>query len=368
MTDKIPLLVLAAGGTGGHMFPAQALAEEMLSRGWRVQLTTDERGARYIDGFPDAVDVSIIDAGTFARGGLVAKVGVPFKIAKGALSAFFRMRKNRPNLVAGFGGYPALPTMLGAILAGTPRLIHEQNGVLGKVNQLLAKRVHMVACGMWPTILPQGVAGRHIGNPVRSSITDRVAANYIAPGDWPMSILVLGGSQGSSIVSTTVADAMKLVPDEIRKNLRVSCQTRIEDTDEVTAMFDQAGVEADVQPFFDDVPTRMAEAQLVIARAGASTIADISVIGRPSILIPLAIATRDHQTANARSLVDAGAAILLPEAELTSENVATCIERVLTNPAGATQMVEAATGLGKPYAAVELADVVEAIAHENSEN
>ena len=366
MNKQAPLLVLAAGGTGGHMFPAQALAEEMLSRGWRVKLTTDDRGARYIDGFPEEVEISIIEAGTFSRGGLMAKIGVPLRIARGAFSAYRAMRRDRPALVAGFGGYPALPSMLGAILARIPRIIHEQNGVLGRVNQLLATRVQMVACGMWPTALPNGAAGRHVGNPVRSSITERVAANYIAPGDWPMSILVLGGSQGSSVVATTAANAMAMVPEEKRQYLRVACQTRLEDTEEVSAIFANAGVEAEVQPFFDDVPARMAEAQLVIARAGASTIADISVIGRPSILVPLAIATRDHQTANARSLVDAGAAILLPEPDLTAEILAKCIDRVLDNPDGAAQMADAATGLGKPYAAVELADIVETIARDTA--
>jgi UDP-N-acetylglucosamine--N-acetylmuramyl-(pentapeptide) pyrophosphoryl-undecaprenol N-acetylglucosamine transferase len=366
MNGKAPLLVLAAGGTGGHMFPAQALAEEMLSRGWRVKLTTDDRGARYTGGFPEAVEISIIDAGTFARGGLRAKLTVPFKIASGALSAMFSMRRDRPAVVAGFGGYPALPTMIGAILAGAPRIIHEQNGVLGRVNQLLAKRVEMIACGMWPTVLPDGAAGRHVGNPVRSAIVERTAANYISPGEWPMSILVLGGSQGSSIVSTTAAQAMAHIPPEKRQYLRVACQTRVEDADEVTQIFAEAGVLAEVEPFFDDVPTRIAESQLVVARAGASTVADISVIGRPSILIPLAIATRDHQTANARSLVDKGAAILLPEAEVTPEVLAKCIERVLDSPEGAGQMADAATELGKPYAAVELADIVEQIAADNA--
>ena len=360
------LLVIAAGGTGGHMFPAQSLAEEMLRRGWRVRLSTDPRGGRYTGGFPAEVTVDVVNSGTFARGGLLAKISVPFRIFSGALAAWWQMRKDPPAVVAGFGGYPALPAMIAAILAKRPRLIHEQNGVLGRVNQVFAKRVSVVACGTWPTDLPEGVEGVFTGNPVRSNVLARAGAGYIAPGDWPMSILAIGGSQGAHILSETVPAAVALLPEAIRFQVRVSQQARQEDLTATQAAFEAVGVAADVSPFFDDIPARMSECQLVISRSGASSVADISIIGRPSILIPLAIATGDHQSANARGLAAAGAAIVIPENELTAEVLAAHIQTILADGEGALHMANAALSTGKPEAARELADLVETLAGQEN--
>ncbi|MCP5074926.1 MAG: UDP-N-acetylglucosamine--N-acetylmuramyl-(pentapeptide) pyrophosphoryl-undecaprenol N-acetylglucosamine transferase [Rhodobacteraceae bacterium] len=365
--NDAPLLIIAAGGTGGHMFPAQALAEEMLGRGWRVKLSTDPRGARYTGGFPDTVAVEVVNSGTFARGGLLAKIGVPLSILRGALRSWMHMRKDPPAVVAGFGGYPALPAMIAAILRKAPRLIHEQNGVLGRVNQLFAKRVDTVACGTWPTELPEGVEGLFTGNPVRASVLERAGASYISPGDWPMSLLVIGGSQGARVLSETVPAAVALLPDSIKSELRVSQQARQEDLDATIAAYEVAGVQAEVSPFFTDIPARMSECQLVISRAGASSVADISIIGRPSILVPLAAAIRDEQTANARGLSEAGAAILLPESQLSAETLAAQIETVLTNAEGALQMSLAALKQGKPDAARDLADLVESLVNEEEQ-
>jgi UDP-N-acetylglucosamine--N-acetylmuramyl-(pentapeptide) pyrophosphoryl-undecaprenol N-acetylglucosamine transferase len=353
-----PLIVIAAGGTGGHMFPAQSLAEEMLARGWRVQLSTDDRGARYAGGFPDAVQVGVVPAATFARGGLSAKLGVPFKLGAGVTRALRAFRADRPAVVAGFGGYPAIPAMAAAILLKLPRVIHEQNGVLGRVNRALAARVHALACGTWPTTLPEGVEGLHVGNPVRAAILARAEAPYIPPGDHPMSVLVIGGSQGARILSDMVPAALAALPEPIRLHLRVAQQARPEDLDRVTAFYDQAGIGADIRPFFDDIPTRMADAQLVIARSGASTVADLSVIGRPSILVPYAAAAGDHQAANARGLAQAGAAIVIPESKLTVDSLAQQAELILSNPEGAQQMCRAAMSVAIPDAATRLADLV----------
>ncbi len=360
-----PLLIIAAGGTGGHMFPAQSLAEEMLKRGWRVKLSTDQRGAQYSGGFPDAVAVEVVNSGTFARGGLVAKIGVPLRIIRGAMAALWKMRKDRPAVVAGFGGYPALPSMLAATLSRIPRLIHEQNGVLGRVNQVFAKRVNAVACGTWPPDLPEGVEGIYTGNPVRAAVLERARASYISPGEWPMSVLAIGGSQGARALSTAVPAAMALLPDPIKLQLRVSQQARQEDLADTIAAYEVAGVEAEVSPFFDDIPARMSECQLVISRSGASSVADISIIGRPSILVPLAAAIRDEQTANARGLSTAGAAILLPESQLTPENLAQQIETILSDGDGALQMSLAALTQSKPEAVVELADLVESLVEKD---
>lgn len=357
MTDA-PLLVMAAGGTGGHMFPAQSLAEAMLERGWRVKLSTDERGARYTSAFPSAVEIEVVPSATFARGGVLAKLAVPFRILAGVMSARSKMKLHRPEIVVGFGGYPSIPALSAALLMGIPRVIHEQNGVLGRVNAVFAKRVQAIACGAWPTSLPDGVEGAYVGNPVRGVVLERAGAGYIPPGDYPVSVLVVGGSQGARILSDQVPAALAALPEGLRANLRVSHQARPEDQARVEAFYTEHGIKADVQPFFVDIPTRMSEAQLVISRAGASSVADISVIGRPSILIPFAAATADHQTANARGLVDAGAAIALPERDVATERLSEEVARILQSPEIAGQMAVAALSCGKPNAAEDLATLV----------
>ena len=179
---KAPLAILAAGGTGGHMFPAQALAEALLEAGWRVKLTTDPRGARYVGGFPDAVQVKVLKSGTFARGGILSKALVPFQIAGGSLMALAQMIVDRPTVVIGFGGYPSIPALTAATILRIPRMVHEQNGVLGRVNQLFAPVVNAVACGTWPTEMSDKITGHHVGNPVRAAIAERAGAGYIHLG------------------------------------------------------------------------------------------------------------------------------------------------------------------------------------------
>lgn len=356
-----PLLLIAAGGTGGHMFPAQALAEVMVARGWRVKLTTDARGARYAGGFPTAVEVVELASATFARGGVLAKLLVPLRIARGVVSALVDMQRDRPAVVVGFGGYPSIPALAGSVILRLPRMIHEQNGVLGRVNQIFATRVALVACGTWPTALPEGATSEHTGNPVRQAVLDRAGAGYIPPGDYPMSLLVIGGSQGARILSDLVPGAIAALPDDLKANLRVAHQARTEDAERVTQAYETAGIQAEVQPFFTDIPRRLSECQLVISRAGASSIADISVIGRPAILIPYAAATGDHQTANARGLTEAEAAVTLPEAGLDTPLLTAHIAAILQNPQAAAQMSHNALAISRPDATERLVALVETL-------
>src|SRR6056297_3481662 len=336
MSDRAPLLIIAAGGTGGHMFPAQALAEVMLRRGWRVRLSTGARGARYVGGFPHSVDIEQVASATFARGTLFNKLLAPLHILGGVLGAALRMRRDRPDAVVGFGGYPTIPALV-------------------------------AACGTWPTDLPEGVEGVHVGNPVRAAVLERAGAPFIPPGDYPMSLLVIGGSQGARILSDVVPGAVAALPEPILRNLRVSHQAREEDMDRVAKFYADAGIDADVQLFFRDVPARMSEAQLVISRAGASSIADISVIGRPAILIPYAAAAADHQSANARGLVEAGGAILIPESKLDSASLSAQIAAVLEGAKGANMMAQAALSQGLPDAPQRLADMVEELARKGQD-
>ena len=358
----MPLLLIAAGGTGGHMFPAQALAEAMIAKGWRVKLSTDARGARYAGGFPQAVEIVQLSSATFARGGVLAKLAVPFRIAGGIALALLSSLRDRPDVVVGFGGYPSIPALTAAWMLRRPRMIHEQNGVLGRVNTVFAKRVDKVACGTWPTALPRGVEGIYTGNPVRASVLERMGAGYIPPGDYPMEMLVIGGSQGARILSQVVPAAVAALPEGLRRHLRVAHQARAEDLGAVVAAYAEAGVRAEVEPFFTDIPRRLSEAQLVISRSGASSVADISVIGRPCILIPFAAATGDHQTANARGLVEAGAAILIREDQLDAATLWTQIAAVLDDPKAAEQMARKAQVQGRPDATERLVALVETLA------
>ena len=361
-----PYLLIAAGGTGGHMFPAQALAEAMLRKGWRVRLSTDARGARYTSGFPHTTEIVEASSATFARGGLAAKALAGPKIAGGVTRMALGMMRDKPDVVVGFGGYPSIPALSAATLLKIPRMIHEQNGVLGRVNQLFATRVAHVACGVWPTDLPEDANGTHTGNPVRAAVLDRAAAPYIPPGDYPMSVLVMGGSQGARILSDVVPGAIAALPEDLRRYVRVAHQARDEDGERVTAFYADHGILADVQPFFQDVPRRMSEAQLVISRSGASSVADISVIGRPAILIPFAAAAGDHQTANARGLVQAGGAIMIPENMLDVSSLTEQMTTVLTNPEAAQQMAHAALSVGAPDATERLTALVEQLAQKET--
>jgi UDP-N-acetylglucosamine--N-acetylmuramyl-(pentapeptide) pyrophosphoryl-undecaprenol N-acetylglucosamine transferase len=366
MTPANPHLIIAAGGTGGHMFPAQALSEVMLRRGWRVTLSTDARGARYTDGFSHAVQVRQVASATFAQGGIGARLLAPFRILGGILGATVKMWREKPDVVVGFGGYPTIPALAAAWLTRTPCMIHEQNGVLGKVNRVFARRVDVVACGTWPTELPAGVEGVQTGNPVRAAVLERAGAPYMPPGDWPMNLLVFGGSQGARILADTVPAAVARLPDALRGHLHVAQQARPEDHVRVTEAYAGIGVRAEVEPFFRDIPRRLSEAQLVISRSGASSVADIAVVGRPAILIPYVHATADHQTANARALVEADAAVLIPESRLSPETLADAIETILTQPAAADQMAQAALGVGVPDAANKLATLVDELARKGA--
>ena len=252
--------------------------------------------------------------------------------------------------------------MLAARQLKVPILIHEQNGVLGRVNRHFAPKVDVVACGIWPTPVPTGTRAVHTGNPVRAAVLDRHGDTYLEPGDHPMGLVVIGGSQGAGLFGRLVPEALRLLAPELRARLRLSQQVRAEDMDRVRAAYEEMGLAAELRGFFDDVPERLAEASLVVSRAGASSIADITVIGRPAILIPYPHATDDHQAANAAGLVSAGGAFMIREAELTAEGLAGHITAILSDPEGARAMAEASRSQGRPDATEHLAALVEDLA------
>ncbi len=356
-------VVLVAGGTGGHLFPAQALAEALTRQGARIALITDQRGRTYTDAFPEA-DLHMVDAATVAGRGSLGKLAAFGSIAKGVAQAHGLLGRIKPAAVVGFGGYPSLPAMSAALLRGIPTCIHEQNSVLGRVNRLLAGRVSAVACG-FDTLI--GLKNRsHLtvtGNPVRERITAVRAQPYepVEPGG-PIHVLVFGGSQGARIMGKVVPAALSQLDPATRSRLQITQQTREEDRGQVAAAYEGAGITADLSPFFTDMEHRLARSHLVIARAGASTVTELAVVGRPSILVPLAIAMDDHQTHNAKALSERGAAWIIPEPDFEPGALATRLESLLARPEALGQAAGMAYGLGRPDATDRLADVVARIA------
>ena len=357
------LAVVAAGGTGGHLFPAEALARELIGRGWRVVLATDARGAQYAQAFP-AEERLALEAATFRTGDVVGMARGGLAIAAGVSRARTAFKRLGPAVVCGFGGYPSLPALLAARSRRIATVIHEQNSVLGRVNRFLAARVDAVACA-FPILgrATPAIAARAkvVGNPVRAEIRALYDRAYVAPGP-SVRLLVTGGSQGARLLSELVPDAILLLPEELRVRLRVEQQTRMESIEFARRAYAEAGVEAEIAPFFRNMAGRLEKAHLVIGRAGASTVCELAVAGLPSLLVPLAIAADNHQHFNAKVLTDAGAAVALEEKGLTAETLAGALTALIAAPEGLAHRAAAARAIARPDAAQKLADLVEATA------
>jgi UDP-N-acetylglucosamine--N-acetylmuramyl-(pentapeptide) pyrophosphoryl-undecaprenol N-acetylglucosamine transferase len=357
------LVVVAAGGTGGHLFPAQALSETLKARGWRVVLATDERGALYADKVP-AEERLALSAATAKSGDIIGMVKAGLTVWQGVNQAKAAFRRLDPAVVVGFGGYPALPALLAALNQRRPTVIHEQNAVLGRVNRFLAPRVTEVACA-FPTLnmaKPSVKARAHVvGSPVRPEIRALFEVPYLPP-EVQLRVLVTGGSQGARLLSELIPEAIAKLPEDMRGRLKVQQQSRPESMESARKIYRNAMVDCEVAPFFRDMAGRLRQAHLVIGRAGASTCCELAVAGRPSILVPLKIAADDHQRFNAKLLVDAGAAESALEDVLTVDVMAAALEKLLGSPERLARMAAAARSVAVPDAAERLADLVEATA------
>ncbi len=359
-----PLVVIGAGGTGGHMFPAAAFAAEMKDRGWRVGLMTDERGRKYTDGF--AADWIInVKAATFASKRPDKVLGAGWKIFSGIQEARAKLKQEKASLVAGFGGYPAFPALAAGGRSGIPIIIHEQNAVLGRVNRFFAKNARIIACGFDRLDrLPPGCEGRKriVGNPVRRPIRAIGDMPYPDVSDsGPLNVLVIGGSQGARLFGNIIPKAIAELPENLRARLHVVQQVRDEQMEEVRAIYKAHGVSAELSPFFSNMPEKLAETHFVISRSGASSVTELAVTGRPSLLIPLAIAMDDHQTGNAETLVSAGAADVLTESQFTPEAAASLLAARLSEAEGLKARAEAARTVAHMNAASDLADLAEGV-------
>lgn len=360
-TLRVNPIILVAGGTGGHVFPAQALASELQSRDCTLALFSDRRGAAWGNELK-GVDYHHIQAGQVTAGGLIARARGGLALGIGLFKARRLLRELKPNVVIGFGSYASVPAMIAATRLGIPTLIHEQNALLGRANRMIAPNVSAIA-----TSFPN-VAGiepededkvRLTGNPVRQSI--RALAEKPYPpltSSGPIHLLVLGGSQGATVFSEVIPETLSRLSKELRARLKVSQQCRPEDIDKVRDTYDRLRLKVDLATFFDDVPERIGEAHCVISRSGASTTAELTVAGRPAILVPYPHAAGDHQTLNARAVEAAGAALVMPEANFTPQTLSARLKLLLGNPIDLNRMAERAARFGRVNAASTLADLV----------
>jgi len=353
-------VLLAAGGTGGHLFPAAALASALQARGIAVDLATDDRALKYGGDFP-ARAVHAIPSATPTSAGLAAKLAAAVILARGVLSALALLRRLRPAVVVGFGGYPTVPPLVAASLLGVPSILHEQNAVMGRANRFLSRRVSLIATG-FPDL--GGVSAslkpklRYTGNPVRPAVLAAAATPYPDFADGRLRVLVTGGSQGARVMSEVVPAALaKLSPDE-RARLSLTLQARGEDRAKAAADCERLGFAAEIAEFFPDLPARIAGAHLVVARAGASTVSELAVIGRPAILVPYPHALDQDQAANAALLAQGGAAIVVRQVDFTPEALAQIWRAALADFAALRKRAEAAQRAGVPDAAERLADLV----------
>ncbi len=356
-----PLVVLAAGGTGGHVFPAEALAAELSSRGYQLALVTDRRGGD-LSGRLGELETHRVRAGGIAGKGVFARILSAIELTVGTVQAWFLLRRLKPAVVVGFGGYASVPTMLAAAYSGIKAAIHEQNSVLGRANRMLASRVETIATSFEKVSeIPENAKSNIIvtGMPVRLAVTivrDRAYPSISREGD--INLAVFGGSQGAHIFSVVVPDAMKRLDESLRRRIKITQQSRQEDIDLANSVYRTIGIEAELSTFFNDVPDRIADAHLVICRSGASSIAELTTIGRPAILVPYRHAVDDHQSRNAYAVDEVGGGWLIPEKAFTGVVLAERLAALFAIPRILENAATAAKSAGVPDAAARLADMV----------
>ncbi|HVM84348.1 MAG TPA: undecaprenyldiphospho-muramoylpentapeptide beta-N-acetylglucosaminyltransferase [Candidatus Binatia bacterium] len=358
--DKMRIL-LAAGGTGGHLFPAEALAGALLGRGYAVDLVTDERGGGFA-GRLSSVPVHRIASGGIAGKGLSARARNSLRLMLGVLQSRNLLKRLRPSVAVGFGGYPSLPPILAAQWGRIRTVVHEQNAVAGRANRLLMKRANRVALSFETVRYCEQVPAAKktvTGNPVRAAISEVGGRTYRAPeAGGPLHLLVFGGSQGARVFGRVTPPALALLPEDLRRRLKLVQQVRAEDLEAVSAAYRTLGLAVELKPFFDDMPVRYEWAHLVMCRSGASSVAELAAAGRPALIIPLPNSIDDHQLANAESLAVKGAAWVLDESACSAETLAQRLIAILVDHDGLARAAERARGLARLDAAERLADVV----------
>jgi UDP-N-acetylglucosamine--N-acetylmuramyl-(pentapeptide) pyrophosphoryl-undecaprenol N-acetylglucosamine transferase len=363
--ETAPLILLAAGGTGGHLFPAEALGVELIRRGLRVRLVTDARALRYSGLFSkDTIDV--VPSATVRGRTPWSLAYTGLMLAAGTTVAYNLMRRLKPAAVVGFGGYPTVPPLLAARLYGAPTLLHEANAVLGRANRFLSSRVSAIATSL-PGVLDRDPAlapkTTTVGTPMRPAILAAAAVKFVSPEPaGPLRLLVVGGSQGARVMSNIVPEAIERLEPALWHRLVLTQQVREEDMARVRAVYDRLKINAELAPFFSDLPARLASNHLVVSRSGAGTVAELGAIGRPSILVPLPGSIDQDQFANAGVLAQAGGALRIAQADFTPDRLAAEISGLAAEPARLIVMAAAARTVGRLDAAEKLADLVMKVA------
>ena len=366
-------ICISAGGTGGHIFPAVALAERMLKFGWDVDFVTDERGERFLKPVSKSISVKVVQVKQIENFNILSWYRFLVNIFLSVVSCYISFRYKKPNVVVGFGGYSSLPICISAIFSRVPLVLHEQNSVVGRVNKFFLSKSKCMAFGFPPLIVRQDVlkiedqsfndlatAIRkmekkkpilvYIGNPVRAEILSRKNSIYTPPGDWPLAIFIVGGSQSADIFGHIVPKSLLQLSEKLRFRLRVYFQVRKELKEMVISELQNAGVRFEVSEFFDDISEKIANSQLIISRAGASTLSEIAIIGRPSILVPLPTAKDDHQNKNALAMEAAGASIIIRQEDFSPDNLSKELEKFFSSSAQAEDMAVGALSFSKPRA------------------
>jgi UDP-N-acetylglucosamine--N-acetylmuramyl-(pentapeptide) pyrophosphoryl-undecaprenol N-acetylglucosamine transferase len=363
--NNSPLILLAAGGTGGHLFPAEALAVELIRRGFRVRLVTDDRALRY-SGLLSKDMIDVVSSETARGRNPLQLAHAGLTLAGGTLAAYRLIKRLKPVAVVGFGGYPTLPPLVAARLAGVPGIIHDANAVLGRANRFLSRRVRAIATSL-PGVLDRDPAlaakTTTVGTPMRPAVLAAAAVTYAAPEpNGPLRLLVVGGSQGARIMADIVPGAIERLESALWSRLILTQQVRDEDMARVRAVYGKLKINAELAPFFTDLPARLASNHLVVSRSGAGTVAELAAIGRPSILVPLPGAIDQDQFANAGVLAGVDGAIRIPQTEFTPDRLAAEISAFAAEPARLAAMAAAARGAGRLDAAERLADLVVKVA------
>ena len=362
--DKKGVCILSTGGTGGHVLPCTALATELNNIGWEVIIFTDFRGLQYLNQSSKEYSIEVVNISSETASFRKKLIELSYQIPLGILYSGKLMFRKKPKFVLGFGGVSTFPILLMSVLLRVPLFIQEQNAVLGRVNRLFQRFSTKVFCNFANTLFLDSKIGLNTGNPIRNKVLKKFNSQYLAPGPWPVTLLVLGGSQGARLLSDTLPNCLEMLSKKTKERLTIFHQARKDDIDRVLAAYRDMDLRACVRPFFEDVERLMSESQIIICRAGSNTLADISIVGRPAILIPLKHAKDDHQLRNARMFAEGGGAMVVEESPSLVEDLSEKLRLILKSPSKTRAMADKALKMGKPDASRNIISTIEAFLGE----
>ena len=363
--DKKGVCILSTGGTGGHVLPCTALATELNNVGWEVIIFTDTRGLQYVDKSSNEYSIEVVNISSETASLRKKLIELSHQLPLGALRSAKLMFRKKPKFVLGFGGVSTFPILFVSVLLRIPIFIQEQNAVLGRVNRFFQRFSTKVFCHFSNTLFLDSKISLHTGNPIRSKVLKKSNSQYLEPGPWPITLLVLGGSQGARLLSDALPKCIETLSKKTKERLTIFHQARKDDIDRVLAAYRDMDLRACVRPFFEDVERLMSESQIIICRAGSNTLADISIVGRPAILIPLKHAKDEHQLRNAKMFAEEGGAIVVEESPSLVEDLSEKLSLVLKYPSKTRAMADKALKTGKPNASKNIIKTIEILLGKN---